>query len=359
MRQVRHLFIIILQSVVFWVFAFCFFTVIRYYALGEEEGVVVEPAFDLPIAEWLHFGLIVGVLVGFFFGIIEFLYDQFFSKLLPLLLSFLVKSFVYLVLLVASTTILITIAEEQLDRDLPNDDGWWMDSNIFLLVVAYFWVSSIVFFLIKFTYERYDYNIFLNIFFGRYRSPKEEERIFMFLDLNDSTTIAEELGHFKYSQLIRDFFNDLNKVMEPYRASIYQYVGDEAVITWRYKHGLKNSDCVNLFFKFRDLIEKRQDHYMKKYNLVPGFKAGLHGGKVMVTEVGHSSVKKELAYHGDVINSTSRILSLCKSLSASLLISSELWSQLPITYIYEATEKDPILLKGKSELTKTYALDLK
>lgn len=359
MRQIRHLLIILVQSVIFWTFSFSLFTIIRYYALNEEQGLTIDPQYDISITEWLHLAVIIGVLVGLFFGLIEFLYDQFFSKLLPVVVSFLIKSGVYLIMLVISTTIILTIAEIEMDLDLPNDDGWWKNSRIFWLVVVYFWISSIVFFLLKFTYERYDLKVFLNIFFGRYRTPKEEKRIFMFIDLNDSTSIAEQLGHFKYSQLIRDFFNDLNRVMESYSASIYQYVGDEAVITWRFKNGIKNSRCVELFFKFQGQIKKRKDFYSNKYGLVPDFKAGLHGGEVMVTEVGHSSVKKELAYHGDVLNSTSRILSLCKSQKSKLLISEELWSQLPITYIYDAVEKEPIVLKGRSEYTKTFALDIK
>ena len=37
-------------------------------------------------------------------------------------------------------------------------------------------------------------------------------KILMFLDLKDSTKIAEELGHIEYSKFIQDCFIDLNKV---------------------------------------------------------------------------------------------------------------------------------------------------
>ena len=98
---------------------------------------------------------------------------------------------------------------------------------------------------------------FLNSFFGRYRNPKEEKRVFMFLDLNNSTTIAENLGHYKYSELIRDFFNDLNITLESYGAAVYQYVGDEAVVTWAFNRGIKNSKCVKFFFEFENQIDTR------------------------------------------------------------------------------------------------------
>ena len=39
---------------------------------------------------------------------------------------------------------------------------------------------------------------------GKFYTPREEERIFMFLDLQSSTQLAEKLGHIKYSTMIQD-----------------------------------------------------------------------------------------------------------------------------------------------------------
>lgn len=80
------------------------------------------------------------------------------------------------------------------------------------------------------------------IIMGRYHKPSTENRIFMFLDLKDSTTIAEKLGHIIYSKLLQQCFFDLNKLIPNSRAEIYQYVGDEAVLTWK----IKNSNPISL-----------------------------------------------------------------------------------------------------------------
>src|SRR6185436_2281787 len=37
---------------------------------------------------------------------------------------------------------------------------------------------------------------------GKYHQPREEERIFMFLDMKSSTTIAEQLGHVRFYALL-------------------------------------------------------------------------------------------------------------------------------------------------------------
>ena len=49
-------------------------------------------------------------------------------------------------------------------------------------------------------------NVLSNFFSGRYYKPVEEERIFMFLDIVSSTTIAEQIGHANFHMLLNDFF---------------------------------------------------------------------------------------------------------------------------------------------------------
>ena len=60
------------------------------------------------------------------------------------------------------------------------------------------------------------------------------------MDLNASTTIAEKLGHIKYSEFIRDSFQDINLIVSSFNAEIYQYVGDEIVLTWQIQDGINN-----------------------------------------------------------------------------------------------------------------------
>ena len=187
---------------------------------------------------------------------------------------------------------------------------------------------------------------------GKFYTPSEEERIFMFLDLQASTTLAERLGHIKYSTLIQDCFNDLAIVLEN-EAEIYQYVGDEAVLTWPLEKGLKNQNCLEAYFNFAEFLKKRSDYYQEKYDCEPFFKAGLHSGLVTVTEVG--KYKKEIAYHGDTINTAARIQGQCNSLKASLLISETLKNQLVLDG-YSYSKKGAVPLKGKQTEITIYSI---
>jgi len=95
-----------------------------------------------------------------------------------------------------------------------------------------FFFSTILISFINQVNKKYDPGILLPLLLGKYCEAKEEDRIFMFMDLKSSTATAERLGHLKYSAFIRDYFSDINDVLYRFRAQVYQYVGDEIVVTW-------------------------------------------------------------------------------------------------------------------------------
>lgn len=187
---------------------------------------------------------------------------------------------------------------------------------------------------------------------GKFYTPREEERVFMFLDLKSSTTIAEKLGHIKYSELIQDCFDDLGVVVKN-EAEIYQYVGDEAILTWELNSGLRNANCIEAYFNFKRQLDGKKNYYLAKYGWHPFFKAGVHAGKVTVTEVGR--YKKEIAYHGDTINTAARIQGKCNDFNQRLLISNHLKDDVNSdTFNFE--KLGSIELRGKTEQVLIYGI---
>lgn len=187
---------------------------------------------------------------------------------------------------------------------------------------------------------------FWNIIRGRYNRPKEEKRIFMFLDINSSTTIAEQLGDEAYHSLLKDFFADITTPILENRGTIYQYVGDEVVIAWNYEEGKENMHCLKCFFDMKLHINKRKNKYMERYGLVPGFKAGIHCGRVIAGEVG--IIKRDITYSGDVLNTTSRILGKCIEFNEELIASDELLTEINMESGFFAKPLGGIKLKGKN-----------
>jgi len=182
---------------------------------------------------------------------------------------------------------------------------------------------------------------------GKYHHPREEERIFMFLDLRSSTEIAERIGHRRFFELLSELFQDITSPIIESRGEIYQYVGDEVVITWTIPRGTDDENCIRCFFRIGDAIAERREHYLERYAVEPQFKAGLHLGEATVGEIG--VIKKDIVYSGDVLNATARIQEQCNPRRVSFLASSALLARLPMRSAYKILPMGEILLRGRSE----------
>ncbi len=192
----------------------------------------------------------------------------------------------------------------------------------FFRFLVYFFIASIVNSFFKDMVKRIGRGNYFKWFFGFLNKPREEERIFMFIDMKSSTTIAEKIGHKKLSYLVQDVFNDL-AVVDNYYGDIYQYLGDGAIISWNIKKGVQNNNCINAFYAFERVIQRRTKMYKRKYGVVPQFKAGVHVGMIMVLQVG--TIRRDISYNGDTLNTTARIESMCNEFQSNLLISSDLY----------------------------------
>lgn len=353
-RTLQQYLLFTLRSIIFWVFAFGFMIVVRYFGVFEEKGVSILPKYQLPLQNLLMYVSISAIPFGIFYAFIEFLFDRYLAKNLALGIIIFSKNFIYLVTLIFLVSFVVEYTGYMLDVSIYEERGWWRTNKTFWSIMFFFVVASLVFSFIKIANEKFGRGVFVKMLLGKYRKPQEEKRIFMFLDLKASTTIAENLGHYTYSQLIQDCFYDLNTIVQKYDAEIYQYVGDEAVLSWTYKRGIKRNNAVALYFGFKEKIASRSAYYQEKYGLVPEFKAGVHGGKLMVTEVG--SVKKEIAYHGDVINTTARIQSECNNYSANMLISESLLKEMQLPEDYVTKNIDDLLLRGKAKAINIFSI---
>jgi adenylate cyclase len=232
-----------------------------------------------------------------------------------------------------------------------------MHSKKTIIIGIYgYMVSFLITFLNNVVFINIGPGILHKLLTGKYKDPKEENRIFMFLDLKSSTTTAEKLGHLKYSQFIQDCFNDLTMVVLHYKADIYQYVGDEVVLTWEKNDGIENLNCIKVFFSFEQVIQAKKNIYQEKYGIVPEFKSGVNSGIVSVAEVG--KIKREIAYHGDVINTAARIQEKCNDFNVKILISENLIQNIPQNSEITTKFLGNVKLKGKERSVNIYSAEL-
>lgn len=197
--------------------------------------------------------------------------------------------------------------------------------------------------------------VFRNLLLGRYHSPREERRALLFIDLADSTAIAERIGATRFLALMNQFVYDIDLALEGSGGAIYRYVGDEAIITWRLDETRDLSVAVEVVFRLRTRIAARGEEYRSRFRVLPDFRAALHAGPVVAGEMGDS--KLEIVLLGDTVNTTARIEQACRELDRTFLVSAEALALINLPNGVESERMPPAALKGKSRQVRLYAID--
>lgn len=333
----------VLFSILYWIVALTLYYIFRKVGLEEEVGIEIND--PLSASDNITLSILIGGLTGLVYYFLERIFERSIVQRQSLGIQLIIKTFSYLVLI----NFLIEIVIHIQNSTTANSPTYsfveiWSSPALWPFII-YFMLWSLLFSFIKLVSQKFGEGILPKMILGKYRKPRIENKIFLFIDLKSSTELAEKLGYLKYSALIQQCFYDLNEVVLKFKGEIYQYVGDEAVICWDFKAGLEKNTCIDCFTSFTQVLNEKQEKYREAFGVLPKFKAGIHGGELVVTEVG--IIKKEIAYHGDVINTTARIQEKCNEFGSSLLISKELYNALSLRDKQELEFKGEISLKGK------------
>lgn len=339
-----------------WLFFGLTYVMLEYGILGE---VTLYPATGnkYSLSNSIIMVSIGSFLMGIIQGIVEILWLKKYFTRKSFLIKILVKSIFYLFFVVTFLIVLTLINNSYLYKK-PILDPIVIDSLLIFMSKFSFWsvilYTGMILDIALFYSEIKDYlgsNVIFN-YLGKYHTPKQEKRIFMFLDMKSSTTIAEAIGHERYFELLKTYYADMTNAILETSGEVYQYVGDEIVVTWKEKKGIDKNNCIHCFIKISDTINKNKDRYMKQFGLVPEFKAGFHIGEVTAGEIG--IIKKDIIYTGDVLNTTARIQSECNTYNSKTLISEKLYDTLSEEPSYSFIKIDKLLLEGKKEQIQLY-----
>jgi len=341
----------------FWVLANILLVTIIHFIL-----TMVSEVYNLKIAPQFSTLLLISVILGVLYGISLGLVGYYVEKRIlqgqSLGKLILLKALISFGLLLGILAILRYVLFEPLIAPPLNIDKPLREEvreGMFWLMAVYYFFMNIVISFVNQINRKYGPGILLPLLMGRYRNPREEIRPVLFMDLKSSTTTAEKLGHLKYSAFIRDCFSDINAILYRFQAQVYQYVGDEIVVTWPEKEAVRNHNCIAFYFACKKQFRQRQDYYLSSYGFLPMFKAGAHTGKITAVEIGE--VKRDIAYHGDTLNTAARIQSVCNDYDKIFLISEDLMNILGTHQKMSVQPIGRVLLKGKSSEIGIYAVD--
>lgn len=340
------------SSILTWIFIIFLFAIIRF----------LDNSSDIPWGNQFIDFVKVGMLAGLVMGTISWASVIFIEKTglrkksYSLLILIQLAVIVFAALVIFMFVILYIWVNDKTDTSLPlihTLESVIRIGNLSFITALI--VASVILSLLQQMKSIIGGKVLFNLMIGKYIIPLQEKKVFMFIDMQSSTTIAEKIGHDAFSRFIQDCFSDLTASVTKYNAEIYKYIGDEAIITWDYEQA-KNGDPLNLFFHFNETLKNRGDYYKEKYGTIPFFKAGLNAGEVSTLEVG--VVKKEIAHLSDVLNTAARIQGMCNSLKASILVSEEvkemIYENKDLTYQF----KEELLLRGKEQKVKVYEVFL-
>jgi adenylate cyclase len=177
----------------------------------------------------------------------------------------------------------------------------------------------------------------------------------IFIDLIDSTAIAEQLGHKKYFRFIRDFIYFISIALLENDAQIYQYVGDEVVASWIAKKPNANRKCLRALLDCQKILRKNRNYFKRQYGIIPEFRAGIHTGEITIGEIG--VVKKDLAMSGDIMNTTARLRSAGGELNQKVIVSKEFINQTNL-HNWQTINLGMVDLKGKESAMELFALKI-
>lgn len=222
---------------------------------------------------------------------------------------------------------------------------WKEDMHI---MIIYSLAATIGFILVYQISRKMGQGVLWNFIIGKYHHPREEERIFMFMDINNSTSLAEDLGDIEYNKLLSNFFFDITDSIILNYGEIYRYVGDEVVVSWKPKKGIQNAYCIRAFFQAKQAIHFNREKYLNSFGLIPSFSAGFHIGKVIIGEIGE--IKSQISFLGNVMYETAEMEKNCKKYQTNNLISGKLLDQIELPSIYHSTKKGIIETIGNTNI---------
>ena len=341
------------SNLIFWIIACNLFVIYRYFGISD-FFIPIRPR-DISVT--FFEANVIACIYGFLLSVVDFLLNKEKFKRMSFRNSMLIKSLAYALTIFASIVSVFIIHGLLTEKT----DGFvyyinfTFSSQYTIALFVYAVIMSILLNFIKQVNKKFGPGILWKLFSGKYHQPVQEERVFLFLDLKSSTTIAEILGHIRYSQFIQDCFYDITTIISHFKAEIYQYVGDEVILTWEIEKGIENENCFRFYFAFKKMLIKRKDYYMEKFGISPEFKAGMNCGFVTVAEVGE--IKKEIAYHGDVLNTAARIQDQCNVYEKDILMSHAMHKRMPRYEGFKGMLIGEVLLKGKQIPIGLYSLE--
>ena len=189
---------------------------------------------------------------------------------------------------------------------------------------------------------------------GRYHRPREEQRVFLLLDVTSSTQLVESIGNARFHELLDRMLFDLTDPILEHGGEIYRYVGDQIIVSWLAEKGLHEGPAVRCCFAAIDKLEELKSDYLSEFAAVPTLHAALHCGPVISGEMG--DVRREVVFLGDTLNATAHMEKACGEMGHPVLASGDLVERIGSVAGISAAKSGDLAIGGNAKALALFAL---
>jgi class 3 adenylate cyclase len=226
--------------------------------------------------------------------------------------------------------------------------------------------------LISDTIEKEREKSYMNRIFGQYVSPEVREKVLqekvalkgekkivavLFCDIRGFTSMSENKPPEEIVFELNEYFNVMADAISSANGTIDKFIGDAIMAVFGGVIALDNSAssalcAARLMIKNLEILN--EDRVRRGLPEIRNG-IGLHYGEVFIGAIG-SENRKDYTVIGDIVNTTSRIESLCKEHKVSILMSEKFCSELPPEQKANCYHLTDTLVKGRKEMITLYAV---
>jgi class 3 adenylate cyclase len=160
-----------------------------------------------------------------------------------------------------------------------------------------------------------------HLMIGTYHRPVIEQKVLIFIDINNSTGLADQLGALQIKSLVGKFLFDISKPITDHGGEIYLYKGDGLIAIWDWEEAVRADKLLSAIDAVFAAVRRERPSYMAQFGVVPAYRIGVHGGDVVVSEQG--DIKRSIGIYGSTINLASRMEEAAKLHGVACAISGD------------------------------------
>lgn len=173
----------------------------------------------------------------------------------------------------------------------------------------------------------------------------------LFSDIRSFTALSEKMSPEENFQFINGYLGRVSPIIRKHRGFIDKYIGDAVMALFP----IQPQDAVLAALEMQKEVFIYNSHRLSIGYEPIQIGVGIHTGSVILGTIGEEK-RMEGTVISDVVNTASRLESLTKKFGSAILISDEVYNDLPTLEPYQFRYLGKVRVKGKSKSIKIYEL---